>query len=90
MGSKYGAINTSDYRLAMMGFTHPDSTQLKKYVHQRGDLLERRDGVYGVGWYWTMNSSAHYCSLPRGWSFKKRSIVAMMEASLEYGGGCLP
>jgi len=76
--SKYAPINTLDYRLAMMGFTHPDSTQLKKYVHKSGDTLERRNGQYSIGWYWTVNSAG--CSLDRErYSFKKHSIVKQME-----------
>lgn len=73
--SKYAAINTLDYRLAMMGFSHPDSTQLKVYRNSSGDMLINRNGCFGNGWYWYRHDIGY-----QEYRSSKRSLVQLMEA----------
>ena len=78
--SKYAAIYTPDYRLRLMGFSHPDSTKTKEYVNGKGDVVIRcqRSYLYGIGWYWYVNGEV------REYSFSKRLLIDMMERSGVY------
>ena len=83
--NKYGVINTLDFRLAMMGFSHPDSTKKNEYYNANGDkLVYSFECQYGaVSWCWFVRGALYSAS------FSKRSIVSTMESSglyAQYGG----
>ena len=78
--SKYAAISTLDYRLSMMGFSHPDSTKTKEYTNKQGDVVVRCCSLYGVGWY-LFACGDNYI---KAYSFSKRLLVQQMEESGEY------
>lgn len=77
--SKYASINTLDHKLAMMGFSHPDSTQKKVYVHANGDKVQLEMAFGTPRWFWYADNEVKFDS------FSKRSVVLTMEDSGIYG-----
>jgi len=66
--SKYAPIHTLDYRLAMLGFSHPSSIEKKTYHNSDGDSLKK----VPFGWVLTKKGIETY-------SCSKRLIVEIME-----------